>query len=63
MITSNLLFCIKHSYEDDYFGVEHSHPCYEIVYYCEGEGAVSFSKKEQGHFYGLRARREAHRTR
>ena len=46
MITSNLLFCIKHSYEDDYFGVEHSHPCYEIVYYCEGEGAVSFSKKE-----------------
>lgn len=46
MITSNLLFCMQHLYEDDYFGEEHSHPCYELVYYCEGEGSVSFSKKE-----------------
>lgn len=49
MTSSNLLFCIKHLYESDYFGVEHSHPCYELVYYCEGEGEVSFSEKEH-HF-------------
>ena len=46
MITTNLLFCVNHHYNGDYCGVEHSHPCYEIVYYCEGEGEVTFSKKK-----------------
>ena len=43
MITSNLLFCVEHFYNDDYCGKEHSHPCYEIVYYLDGRGEVSFS--------------------
>ncbi len=44
--SSNLLFCTKHFYKNDYHGNVHSHPCYEIVYYCEGEGTISFSGKE-----------------
>ena len=44
MIQTNLLFCVKHSYADgSYRGVKHSHPCYELVYYCEGKGVVGFN--------------------
>ena len=46
MITTNLLFCVNHHYNEDYCGAEHSHPCYEVVYYCEGEGEVTFSKRK-----------------
>ena len=47
MIQSNLLFCIKHSYSDGaYKGVTHAHPCYELVYYCDGSGDVRFNKKQ-----------------
>ena len=47
MIQTKLLFCVKHFYEDEaYVGEEHSHPCYEIVYYCEGEGVVSFHNRQ-----------------
>lgn len=46
MISTNLLFCVEHFYKADYCGVEHSHPCYEIVYYCDGEGDVTFQKKK-----------------
>lgn len=46
MIGTNLLFCVRHLYKEDYCGVEHSHPCYEIVYYCEGEGEVTFKKEK-----------------
>ena len=44
MFQTNILFCINHLYEEDYFGQEHSHPCYEIVYYCKGQGEVSFNQ-------------------
>lgn len=50
MIGTNLLFCVKHLYKEDYCGIEHSHPCYEIVYYCEGTGEVIF-KKEKHRFF------------
>lgn len=45
MFTANLLFCVKHPYEKDYYVGRHAHPCYEIVYYSEGEGEVSFGGK------------------
>jgi len=44
MIQANLLFCVKHAYtESAYCGAKHSHPCYELVYYCEGSGLVDFN--------------------
>lgn len=47
MVKTNLLFCVKHTYVDaPYRGVTHSHPCYELVYYCEGSGVVCFNKKK-----------------
>lgn len=46
MIDTNLLFCVKYLYKEEYCGVEHSHPCYEIVYYCDGAGEVMFNKKK-----------------
>ena len=47
MVKTNLLFCVKHLYKDaSYRGVTHSHPCYELVYYCEGSGVVSFNKEK-----------------
>lgn len=49
MISTNLLFCVRHLYREDYCGLQHSHPCYEIVYYCEGAGEVAF-KREKYHF-------------
>ncbi len=47
MIKTNLLFCVKHEYTDaPYCGIVHSHPCYELVYYCDGSGVVSFNKEK-----------------
>ena len=47
MIQANLIFCVEHLYEEQaYCGMEHSHPCYELVFYRQGEGVVEFNKKK-----------------
>lgn len=47
MLQTKLIFCVEHLYDDaPYCGMEHSHPCYELVYYRQGSGVVSFNKKK-----------------
>ena len=41
----NLHFCVRHHYEKAYQGIPHAHPCWEIVFYCEGKGEVVIGKK------------------
>lgn len=36
----NFKFCVKHHYDNNYQGIHHAHPCYEIVFYCSGNGEV-----------------------
>lgn len=42
MVECNVRFCVRHKYEEDYKGVYHKHPCYELVYYASGTGAGHF---------------------
>lgn len=46
MFNANLLFCINHKYNEDYEGVIHSHPCYELVYYKEGSGSIMIDNQK-----------------
>ena len=38
-------FCTKVKYEHAYTVQNHIHPCYEIVYYIEGEGYTQINNK------------------
>ncbi len=42
MVECNVKFCVRHRYEEAYKGVYHKHPCYELVYYCDGTGSGHF---------------------
>lgn len=38
-------FCAKPKYDQGYTVQDHIHPCYEIVYYLEGEGSTKINNK------------------
>ena len=44
-MSTNLSFCIKQEYKKNYFIQNHTHPCYELVYYVKGEGTTTVGDK------------------
>ncbi|MBQ5927225.1 MAG: helix-turn-helix transcriptional regulator [Clostridia bacterium] len=40
-MSTNFSFCIKQEYKKNYFIQNHTHPCYELVYYVQGEGTTT----------------------
>lgn len=45
MATYNLDFCVEFKYDSDYIGQNHSHPCYELVYYFSGSGTIKINNQ------------------
>ena len=43
MSNIKLEYCVNFKYETEYIGKRHAHPCYELVYYVQGNGIITFS--------------------
>lgn len=46
IMSTQFSFCTKHSYQNNYSIQSHTHPCYELVYYLEGEGTTTIGETQ-----------------